>query len=99
MVSSYYVPSCFPGGPTSRGFWANGGQLHTAKTLQALSSIRLSHFEEDDALMFVFVERACKKENNTYVMKLTEVALKMALLYLWNQHHKEDCLLVDECVK
>jgi len=31
--------------------------------------------------MFVLVERACKKENNTYLMKPREVALKMALLY------------------
>lgn len=33
--------------------------------------------------MFVLVERARKKENNTYVMKLREVALKMALLYFF----------------
>ena len=31
--------------------------------------------------MFVLVETACKKENNTYVMILKEVARKMALLY------------------
>ena len=30
--------------------------------------------------MFVLGERACTKENNAYVMKLREVAFKMALL-------------------
>ena len=94
MVSSCYVPSCFSGEPTARGFWANGGQLHTATTFVALSPIRFTHFEEDAILTFVLVERACKKENNTYVMKLREVALKMALLYFLKQAPQRGGLFV-----
>ena len=55
--------------------------MHTARTLPAPSPIRFAHFEDDAAVMFVLVERALKKENNTYAMKMRGVALKMVFHY------------------
>jgi hypothetical protein len=81
------------------GLWHEASELmavsRTLLGLPALSPIRLAHFEEDAAVMFL----SYMKENNTYVIKLREVALKMAVSYFLNQHHKEDSLLVDKFIK